>query len=151
MDTVRIAVVQTPEFRGDVEASLSYAAGVITEASARGVRLLCFPECFLQGYLLDEAGARRSALDLASPEFQSIVARLPLTDMVVALGMIEASSGSLFNTAAVIQSGAIKGFYRKTHLLKSEGFFAPGAEAPVFSVEGLTFGVNICYDTNFRN
>jgi predicted amidohydrolase len=34
-----------------------------------GAKLICFPECFLQGYLTDEACARRVALDLASPRF----------------------------------------------------------------------------------
>ncbi|MBB4283891.1 putative amidohydrolase [Agrobacterium tumefaciens] len=149
MATVRIASAQAPEFRGNVQSALAYAAQVMTGASALGVRLLCFPECFLQGYLLDEDDARQHALDLSSPVFRSMAAELPLTDMIVVIGMIETSDGNLFNSAALIQNGAVKGVYRKTHLLRSESFFAPGTEVPVFSVDGLSFGVNICYDTNF--
>jgi predicted amidohydrolase len=149
MNTVRIAAAQTPEFRDDIEASLTYAAQVIAEASDHGARLVCFPECFLQGYLLDELKAHQSAIDLASSEFQSILTRLPQTDIAVTFGMIEKSSGGLFNSAVVVQDGVLKGFYRKTHLLKSESFFTSGTETSVFSVGDLTFGLNICYDTNF--
>lgn len=148
MGTVRIAATQTPEFRQDIEASLKYAAQITTQAAVSDVRLICFPECFLQGYLLDETEARRSAIDLASSDFQSLIARLPPTDMIVILGLIEKSSGSLFNSAAIIQNGVLIGRYRKTHLLKSESFFASGSEMPIFSVDGIRFGVNICYDTN---
>lgn len=149
MATVRIASAQAPEFRGNIRAALAHAAQVMTEASALGVRLLCFPECFLQGYLLDEDDAWQHALDLSSPAFRFMAAELPLMDMIVVIGMIEMSDGNLFNSAALIQNGAVKGVYRKTHLLGSERFFTPGTEVPVFSADGLSFGVNICYDTNF--
>ena len=147
--TVKIATAQTPEFREDINASLEYAAQVIIQASDHGTRLLCFPECFLQGYLLDETKAWQSAVDLFSSEFESILARLPTTDMTITFGLIEKRAGSLFNSAVVIQNNALAGLYRKTHLLRSEAFFTPGTETPVFSVDGLRFGLNICYDTNF--
>jgi predicted amidohydrolase len=149
MNTVRIAAAQTPEFSDDIDASLTYAAQVIEQASDQGVQLTCFPECFLQGYLLDEPKAQQAAIDLSSPEFQSILARLPQTNMTFTFGLIEKSSSGLFNSAVVVQNGALKGLYRKTHLLKSESFFTPGTETPVFSAGQLRFGVNICYDTNF--
>ncbi len=149
MDIVRIAALQAPEFREDIDASLAYAEQAITQASAHGAKLICFPECFLQGYLLDETKARQYAIDLASLDFQCILDRLSRNDMVIIFGLIEKSAERLFNTAIVIQNGALKGRYRKTHLLRSEDFFTSGAETPVFSVSGLRFGLNICYDTNF--
>jgi predicted amidohydrolase len=147
--TVKIAAAQTPEFREDINASLEYAAQIIMQASDHGARLLCFPECFLQGYLLDETKAWQSAMDLSSSEFQSILARVPATHMTITFGLIEKRAGGLFNSAVVIRNNALVGLYRKTHLLRSEGFFTPGTETPVFSVDGLRFGLNICYDTNF--
>jgi len=149
VNTTQIAAAQTPEFRQDVDASLAYAADIITEASAHGSRLLCFPECFLQGYLLDENKAQQSAIDLASSEFRSILGRLPVTDMTVVFGIIEKHDGRLFNSAVIVQNGALQGRYRKAHLLKSEAFFTPGTEVPVFSVDSLKFGISICFDTNF--
>lgn len=146
---VRIAAAQTPEFRENLDAALAYAAAVIAEADACGAELLCFPEGYLQGYLTDQPAARRVALDLASPAFQTILDRLPKSGPTVVLGVIEAAAGRLFNTAVVLKAGARIGRYRKAHLLQGERAFVPGDAAPVFEAAGLKFGVNICYDTNF--
>ena len=73
MKPVRIAAAQTVEFREDIEAALKYASDVAACAEAEGASLLCFPEGFLQGYLTDEAPARRNALDLASPAFAAVL------------------------------------------------------------------------------
>ena len=149
MNTVRIAAAQTPEFREDSDAALACAAELAARAQGQGAALLCFPEGFLQGYLTDEAPARRHALDLASPAFAAVLARLPKAGPMIVMGLIEVENGVLFNTAVVVHRGALVGRYRKTHLLGGERFFAPGTDSPIFEVAGLRFGINICYDGNF--
>lgn len=146
---VRIAAAQTPEFREDLGAALAHAAAAISDAQARHVDLLCFPEGFLQGYLTDEAAARRHALDLSSSDFQAVLERLPRAGPTLVLGLIEADAGRLYNTAIVVQDRRLLGRYRKTHLLRREGAFSPGDGTPAFEAGGLRFGINICYDTNF--
>lgn len=146
---VRIAAAQTPEFREDVDGALAYAAATMDEAHARGAELLCFPEGYLQGYLTDEAAARRFALDLASADFHAVLDQLPRSGLTLVMGLIEMEAGRLFNTAIVARGGALLGRYRKTHLLRGEHAFTPGDQAPVFEAAGVRFGVNICYDTNF--
>lgn len=149
MSFVRIAAAQTPEFREDVEGALKSLRAFAAEAEGAGASLLCFPEGFLQGYLLDEDAARRAALDLASPAFSAILARLPASGPTLVFGLIETKDGRLFNTAVVVRGRRLLGRYRKTHLLKAERFFDPGRARPVFEADGLRFGLNICYDTNF--
>jgi predicted amidohydrolase len=166
MKTVRIAAAQTAEFREDIEAALRCAAEVAARAEAQGALLLCFPEGFLQGYLTEETAARRNALDLASPAFRALLKRLPNTGPMIVMGMIEVEAGRLFNTAIVVDRGALIGRYRKAHLFCGEDIFNAGSdnelrlsggencfeagiESPVFEVDGLRFGINICYDTNF--
>lgn len=149
MTTVRIAAAQTPEYRGRVDAALDYAAELVGQATASGVRLLCLPECYLQGYLLDPVEARKYALDLSSPEFTALIGRFPKSDVLIAMGVIELSEGDLFNTAVLIQNNAVVGRYRKAHLLKSESLFKAGSGSPVFELDGIKFGLNICFDTNF--
>ena len=149
MKTVRIAAAQTVEFREDIEAALNCVAEIAARAEAEGAALLCFPEGFLQGYLTDEASARRTALDLASPAFEVVLNRLPKTGLMIVMGLIEVDEGRLFNTAIVVDRGALIGRYRKAHLLGGEQIFAAGSDCPVFEAAGLRFGINICYDTNF--
>ncbi|MFD3265223.1 carbon-nitrogen hydrolase family protein [Phenylobacterium ferrooxidans] len=145
----RIAAAQTPEFREDVEAALAYALTVIAEATAQGADLLVFPEGYLQGYLTQEAPARRHALNLTGEAFTDILARLPKTGPTLVMGLIEEEGGALHNTAAVTCAGKLLGRYRKTHLLAGEAFFTPGTDGPAFEAGGVRFGINICYDTNF--
>ncbi len=149
MKTVRIAAAQTREVSEDIEGALACLAAIAVEAEAAGAALLCFPEGFLQGYLTQEVLARRHALDLASPAFAALLARMPRTGPAIVLGLIEIEAGRLYNTAVVVDRGVLMGRYRKTHLLGGEQFFAAGADCPVFEAAGLRFGINICYDTNF--
>src|SRR5882757_9679653 len=149
MKTVRIAAAQTVELREDVEAALNCVADVAARAKTEGASLLCFPECFLSGYLSDETPARRNALDLASPAFEAVLNRLPKTGPMIVMGLIEVEDGRLFNTAIVVDRGAIIGRYRKAHLLGGEQIFDAGNDSHTFEIAGLRFGINICYDTNF--
>jgi predicted amidohydrolase len=149
MKTVRIAAAQTAEFREDIDGALRCATEVAACAQAQGVALICFPEGFLQGYLTEESAARRQALALASPAFDSILMRLPRTGPMIVMGMIEMEAGHLFNTAVVVHRGALVGRYRKMRLLGGESCFEAGSDSPLFAVEDLRFGINICYDTNF--
>ncbi|MBB4250254.1 carbon-nitrogen hydrolase family protein [Rhizobium sp. BK008] len=149
MKSIRIAAAQTPEFRENLEAALDYACGVAARAEAEGVALLVFPEGFLQGYLTDEASARRVALDLASPEFAAVLDRLPKSGPVLVTGLIEIDDERLFNTAVVVERGVLLGRYRKTHLLQGERAFEAGKDSPLFVIGDLRFGINICCDTNF--
>lgn len=149
MKSVRIAAAQTPEFREDIESALAFATRLSNEADAAGVRLLCFPEGYLQGYLTDEESARRAALNTNSSEFQVLLERFPRSAPMIVMGFIEMSMGKLFNSALVIKNATVIGCYRKKHLLPAESFFIAGEEEPIFEVDGLKFGINICYDTNF--
>ena len=149
MKTVRIAAAQTDEFREDIEAALNCVADVTARAETEGALLLCFPEGFLQGYLTDETPARRNALDLASSAFEAVLNRLPKTGPMIVMGLIEVEDGRLFNTAIVVDRGALIGRYRKAHLLDGEQIFDAGSDSHAFQIGDLRFGINICYDTGF--
>lgn len=149
MRSVRIAAAQTIEYREDIGAALRGVAEFAARAEAAGAALLCFPEGFLQGYLVEEAAARRQALDLNSGAFEAVLDQLPRTGPMLVIGMLELKDGRLFNTAIVVQHGRLVGRCRKAHLLGAERAFTAGTDNPSFEVDGLRFGINICYDTNF--
>ena len=149
MNVIRIAAAQTAEYRDDIDRAVACLVEFSAQARESGAKLICFPEGFLQGYLTDGADARRVALDLASPAFRSILRRLPADGPMMVFGMIEAEDVRVFNSAVVIGESRVLGKYRKAHLLGSESAFDAGCDAPTFEVDGLRFGVNICFDTNF--
>ena len=147
--SILIASCQAPEYTKDLDAALAYVVQAATQAHGQGAKLLCFPEAYLQGYLRTQAEVESHALDLNSKAFESILVRLSHIKTVLVIGLIEVDKGDFYNTAVVIQEGTLLGCYRKTHLLRSESIFKPGTEQPVFTIEGLHFGINICNDLNY--
>jgi predicted amidohydrolase len=142
---LRVGACQTPEYLGDVDGAL---VSIEDFAGRAEVDLLLFPECFLQGYLTTAAHVATYALDLDS--LTAIRRRLRAIDPTLVVGFIERRAGRYYNSAVVLSRGEIVGVYRKTHLLASEAaVFDPGDSYPVFTRHGVTFGVNICYDTQF--
>ncbi len=121
----------------------------LKKADLQHVDLMCFPECYLQGYLLDARNATEQAINLNSTAFDDLLTRLSEFRCMFVFGLIEKDDGCLFNSAAVVHHGRLVGCYRKHHLLSGESIFEPGAAYPTFERKGLRFGINICYDTNF--
>lgn len=146
---VRIGVTQTPEYRNDSSGAIAHLIEVCARAEATGVSVLVFPEGYLQGYLLDEQEIRGAALSFSSQAFEDVLGQFPTSGPVIVMGLIEEEIGSFFNTAIVVKERRLIGRYRKKHLLAAERGYTPGNDCPIFDVDGLRFGISICYDTNF--
>jgi predicted amidohydrolase len=146
---VKVAACQMPNLKEDVDGALAYINEFSRIAELQRISLLCFPECFLQGYLLNKKKAKLNAFDLQSADFKNILCRLPSSGAMLVIGLTEIEGKNIFNTAVVVQNQQLIGRYRKTHLLPGESIFAAGTDYPVFDINGLKFGINICYDTNF--
>ncbi|WP_205857688.1 carbon-nitrogen hydrolase family protein [Phytoactinopolyspora endophytica] len=148
-ETLRVGACQTTEILGDIGSALVCIEDFATDADTRGVDLLLFAECFLQGYLVEEQHMRKHALDLGSPRFGTILRRLERIKPTLVFGVIEQDGQRYFNTAVVVTRGRLIGAYRKTHLVPGESLFNDGDTYPTFDLQGVRFGVNICYDTQF--
>jgi len=146
---MKIAACQTPEFIGDINASLSCIESFSIDVEKHNIDLLLFPECFLQGYLVNDEHLEQYALDLTSSEFKVIMKRLSDIKMTLIFGVIERSEGKFYNSAVVLKNGTLLGVYRKKHLLGGEALFEPGLTSPVFELKGIKYGINICSDTQF--
>ena len=146
---MRIGACQTPEILGDVDRSIACIEAFATERD--DLDLLLFPECFLQGYLVEPAHLRDNAIDLASRAFQDVLNRLSTIQPTLVFGVIERAGANYFNTAVVVRRGVLECSYRKTHLTAGECLFEPGSDYQTFDVSGVRCGINICYDTNFTD
>ena len=146
---VRIGACQTPEILGDIEVALACIEEFARLSTSDDVDVLLFPECFLQGYLVESEHLHRCAFDLTAAPFRRILDRLSLIRPTLVFGVIERSAAAYFNTAVVVRHGRLEGIYRKTHLVPGERLFQAGDAYPTFKLNGVTCGINICYDTNF--
>ena len=147
---MKVAACQLPEIRNDVRRAMALIRAQTLAAGEVGADLVCFPECFLQGYGVDPAHVADTAIDLGSPAFHDTLDELKPLEPVIVVGLIEKEGGNFYNTALAIQRGSVVARYRKTYLLRGEkAVFQPGEAFPVFDVLGVKVGMNICYDLSF--
>lgn len=147
---MKVAACQLPEIRNDMHRAMVLIETHTLAAQREGASLVCFPECFLQGYAVAPDYVANVAIDLNSPAFDSILNDLKHLEPVIVVGLIEKNGGTFYNTALAIERGKIVAHYRKTYLLRGEqSVFEPGEDFPVFDVLGVKVGINICYDLNF--
>ncbi|MDQ0577264.1 carbon-nitrogen hydrolase family protein [Agromyces albus] len=146
---IRVGACQTPEIIGSVDDALACIRRLAALAATDDVDLVLFPECFLQGYLVERAHVEGSAMGLDSPEFAEVLRRLRDVSPTLVFGIIERDRQRILNTAVVVREGELLGAYRKTHLTAGESLFDAGREYPTFDLRGVRFGINICHDANF--
>jgi 5-aminopentanamidase len=146
---ITVAACQLPDIHEDIKQALKNIVSYALKAKFQDAKLVCFPECYLQGYIVNHQ-THQLAINLSSDAFESILYQLANIRPVLVIGLIERDNQKIFNTPVVIKEGQLLGRYRKVKLLDGEkGVFEAGSEFPVFETEGLTFGINICYDLNF--
>ena len=147
---MRVAACQLPDVRNDSARAMSLIGAHALRAEQAGADLVCFPECYLQGYDTRTEYVAQVAMELNSSAFDDVLAALSSLKPVVVFGLIEKEGASFYNAALAIESGKVVAHYRKSYLLKREqSIFQPGGVMPIFNVIGVRVGINICYDLAF--
>ncbi len=143
------------------EAMLAKHLGLIEQAAAQGVQILCLQELFTGPYF--PAGQDKRWYDTTEAVPDGPTTRLMCEvaakhGMVLIVPVYEVTiDGVYYNTASVIDAdGTFLGKYRKSHIPHCEpGFwekfyFRPGNLGyPVFETAVGKIGVYICYDRHF--
>jgi NAD+ synthase (glutamine-hydrolysing) len=149
MDRVRVALAQLNPTVGDLEGNVSKLREAIGAARERGADLVAAPELAVTGYppedlVLKPSFVRdnRAALDDVARSARGIVA---------VVGFVDAVGSRLYNAAALLAGGEVRGVYHK-HLLPNYGvfderrWFSPGEGLLLGRVRGVTFGITVCED-----
>jgi predicted amidohydrolase len=150
---MKIAAVQMSAVPGDVSGNLE-AIRLWTRAGAEaGCRLLLFPETSDLGYdlsvIANQAGnhwplVRDTLAGLAREHAMALVC-----------GVCLPGPAGLANALAAFgPDGQILALYRKIHLFSTAStdetkVFTPGNEIVDFDLDGIRFGLSICYDLRF--
>jgi beta-ureidopropionase len=164
--TIKVAAAQTgPVLSEDMAPGVEVACRMVREAAQQGADIICFSELFLTPFFPNQLRA----------DYEHFFLELPnrLTDSLLetarrhSIGLIfpfgEKVGQYYYNAAAVFdRAGKHLGTYRKIHIpaiLPSNAkggtgsyekfYFTPGDALPVFEVEGMRFGIQICYDRKF--
>ena len=121
--------------------------------------LVVFPELVLTGYIPASGYNQKAKLILAEVARRVAGDELPRLAAVtrgrraaIVVGFMEPSTmrNEFYNSAALIQDGAVLGVYRKMHLPTEENhYFVPGDSATVVDCRAGRVGLIICYDIVF--
>ena len=147
MNLVRIALANV-RFPATPEESITIARQAINEASIKGARIICFPECFVPGYRKRGGAVQPPDASFLNNAWSRVAESGAQGNITVILGTERLVDGALRATALVINhDGSIVGFQDKVQVDPSEDpIYAPGSERRVFIVGPLTFGVVICHE-----
>ena len=120
----------------------------LSEASAQGAEIVCFPEAYLPG--LRGQGFEVLPFDQTEQERAlEAVAQLARTyEVATILGMERLTVAGRQIAAFVIDaSGQIQGYQTKNQLDPTEDqFYVPGRSRRLFEIKGVKFGVAICHE-----
>jgi predicted amidohydrolase len=151
--TLRVAACQIDPQLGEVEANLERIATAVTEAAAAGATFIVLPEAAVTGYAFASLAEALPVARRAESSAEHMLAGLAGTHRVsIVCGTLEAAGDEVFNVALVLLPDGRRYRYRKIHLpfLGIDRFATPGPDAPsVIEMDGLRFGVLICYDLRF--
>jgi predicted amidohydrolase len=150
---IRVAACQIEPKLGEVEANLDLIARSVAEAAAAGSTFTVLPEAAVTGYAFASLSEALPVARKAEAIAERTLAGLAETHrMTIVCGTLEPDADEVFNTALVLLPDGRRYRYRKIHLpfLGVDRFATPGPDAPsVIEVDGLRFGVLICYDLRF--
>jgi len=156
-DAVGVAVAQFAP-TADTAANLDVIAELTAAASARGARLVVFPE--YSSYFVDpfDATLAEHAQDVDGPFVHALTALAAEHGVHLVAGLLEraADERRVRNTVVAVDRTGLLASYRKLHLYDAFGqresdWVEPGdLTAPeTFDLGGLRFGLMTCYDLRF--
>ncbi|MDH3973557.1 MAG: NAD+ synthase [Deltaproteobacteria bacterium] len=149
MKTLRLALGQLNCTVGDIDGNSEKIIRFIDRSREKGAHIVVFPEMTITGYPPEDLLFKKrfikdnlSALEMIASKCHGITA---------VMGFADRKGEDLYNAAALINNCAVKGIYHKIILpnygvFDEKRYFRGGEKCPVFELDGLRFGVNICED-----
>ena len=151
MRTLKIALAQINSTVGDFSENGQKIIDRIHQAQKKGVDLVAFPELALTGYPPEDLLLKPHFIQDNVHALKKIVPHC--SDIAAVIGFVDSQmpGRKIHNAAAVIFNKKIQLIYHKCHLpnygvFDEARYFQSGLSAPVFVLNGMTIGVNICED-----
>ncbi len=143
-----IIALASPRVASTLDEGLEKVRQLMSEATAKGARIVCFPEAYLPGLRgvdfevppYARADQERALREVAQWAREFAVATI--------LGLERITDAGRQIAAYVIDSGGrVQGCQTKTQLAPSEDrIYIPGEGRRLFEIEGLKFGIAICHE-----
>jgi predicted amidohydrolase len=143
-----IIALASPAVASSLDEGLDKIKRLMSEGSARGAQIVCFPEAYLPG--LRGQDFEVFGFDRTQQEqvLQTVAEWARTYEVAAILGMENVTEGGRQIAAFVIdRHGEVQGYQTKNQLDPSEDrFYVPGDTRRLFEVDGTRFGVAICHE-----
>lgn len=148
MHTFRMAMAQINPTVGDLHGNARLILSFIDQARSLGVDLVAFPELALTGYPPEDLLLKYQFVQDSISIRDEIISQTE--NIAVVMGCVDLRE-KLYNAAVVASEGKLEGIYHKIYLpnygvFDEKRYFEPGRECPIYTVNGVRVGVNICED-----
>lgn len=144
---MKVAAFQAAIPAGSLSGMVEDIGRQVRACEDQGISILCCPEAILGG-LADQA-ADPKTFAIASNRLGAVLSPLGSETVTSLVGFTELGfDDQLYNSIAVFQGGRVAGIYRKRYPALRQSVYSAGDESPIFTVNGLAFGIMICNDSN---
>ena len=148
MPTFRLALAQSNSTVGDIDGNTARIIADIARARAAAADLIAFPELAITGYPPEDLLFKTSFLQANVTAMERIIAASQ--GIAVIVGYV-AVDQDIANAAAIGCNGQLVDIYRKMYLpnygvFDEARYFQRGRRCPVYRINGIGIGVNICED-----
>jgi len=148
MRRLRIAMAQINTTVGDFDGNVKKILGAVDTARTLKADIVTLPELAICGYPPEDLLFKPQFIQANLQSLQKIVEAS--AGITVVVGFVD-SDGDIYNAAAVISDRKLIGTYHKIYLpnygvFDENRYFRAGNECPVYIVNGVGIGINICED-----
>jgi len=147
---LRVALIQQETVWQDPAANLARARGFVAEAARAGARVAVFPELFTLGFTM---APEPFAEAIPGPTSDALAALSREFGLYLVGSVVETHSPHPRNAAFVTApDGSLLATYRKLHPVsygEENLHYSGGTDCPVFELDGIRCGLQICYDLRF--
>jgi len=133
---------------GDLDGNTAKILDYIQRAKAQQADLVAFPEMAITGYPPEDLLFQPSFIQANIQKMHQVVAQSQ--GITVVVGFVD-SQDDIHNAAAIAHDGQLLGIYHKMYLpnygvFDEDRYFKARDQCPVFVINGIHIGVNICED-----
>ncbi|MBI3593176.1 MAG: NAD+ synthase, partial [Nitrospirae bacterium] len=149
MKTIRIALAQINLAVGDIDGNVLKICDYIQRAGKQDSGIVVFPELAITGYPPEDLLLKHHFIDDNLDALNKIIENTK--DITAVVGFVDRIGSILYNAAAIIRNCRMIGVYHKVFLpnygvFDEYRYFRTGAETPVYKINKMNIGVNICED-----
>jgi len=147
---LRVALAQVNPTVGDLSGNAALIKDYYSRAADAGADVVVFPELAITGYPPEDLLLKPSFVRQNFEIMRDLAKTLKNPAAVIGF-VAHDEAGRLYNAAAVVAGGRVRGVYHKEELpnygvFDEKRYFAEGTGLPLFVIRGVQIGVTVCED-----